>query len=75
MEEIMSMLLALKPDVDFTRETDLVGEGILTSFDIIQIVAMVRDEFGVKIPVADVVPDNFRSADTIRAMVQRLLDE
>ena len=75
MEEFIEHLKELKDDVDFENCTELVKEGHLTSFDIIQIVAMVREEYDVKIPVADIVPTNFRSAASIWALVEGLLDE
>lgn len=75
MEEFIELLKDLKDDVDFENCTDLVKEGYLTSFDIIQIVAMVKEEYDVKIPVADIIPSNFRSAASIWAIVEGLLDE
>ena len=75
MEEFIERLKELKGDVDFENGTDLVKGGFLNSFDIIQIVAMVKEEYDVKIPVADIVPDNFRSAASIWAVVEKLLDD
>ena len=75
MEEFIAHLRELKSDVDYEHCEDLIGEGYLNSFDIIQIVAMVREEYDVKIPVADVIPKNFRSAASIWAVVEELLDE
>lgn len=75
MEEFIERLRELKSDVDYENCQDLVKEGFLNSFDIIQIVAMVREEYDVKIPVADIVPNNFRSAASIWAMVEGLLDD
>ena len=35
MEELMEVLSALKPEIDFTKETELIDEGLLESFDVI----------------------------------------
>ena len=75
MEELMEILKELKPDADFENCEDLIGEGVLNSFDVIQIVAMVKEEFGVKIPVKSVIPANFRTVDTIWGVISELLDE
>ena len=75
MQKLLAALSEVRDDVDFENCGDLVKEGYLTSFDIIQIVTMVRDEYDVKIPVADVIPANFRSAESIWAIVETLLDE
>ena len=42
MEKLLKILNELKPGIDFETETDLIGRGILTSFDIIRLVV----EFG-----------------------------
>ena len=34
MEELMEVLSALKPEIDFTKETELIDEGLLESFDV-----------------------------------------
>ena len=75
MEEFIERLKELKGDVDFANCEDLMGEGYLNSFDIIRIVAMVKEEYDVKIPAVDVIPANFRSAASIWSMVERLLDD
>ena len=75
MEEFIAHLKELKSDVDFEHETELVKSGFLNSFDIIQIVAMVKKEYDVKIPAADILPINFRSAESMWAIVQKLLDD
>ena len=33
MEELMEVLSALKPEIDFTKETELIDEGLLESFE------------------------------------------
>lgn len=50
MEELMEVLSALKPEIDFTKETELIDEGLLESFDVITLIAELEDQFGVEIP-------------------------
>ncbi len=75
MEEFIAHLKELKGGVDFENEKELVKSGCLNSFDIIQIVAMVKREYDVKIPAADILPVNFRSAEAMWAIVEKLLDD
>ena len=75
MQEFIEKLKALKDGVDFENCTELVRGGFLTSFDIIRIVAMVKEEYDVKIPVADIMPVNFDSAAKIWSIVEELLDD
>ena len=72
MEELMEVLSALKPEIDFTKETELIDEGLLESFDVITLIAELEDQFGVEIPAEEIVPENFNSAEALWAMIQRL---
>ena len=55
MEELMEVLSALKPEIDFTKETELIDEGLLESFDVITLIAELEDQFGVEIPAEEIV--------------------
>ena len=72
MEQLMTILNDLRPDVDFENEYNLVGSGILDSFDIITLVGELGETFGVEISALDLVPENFNSAEEIWALIQRL---
>lgn len=74
MEELLKLLSEVKPGVDFTKENDLIGAGILDSLTIIQLVTRINDEFDVEITPLDLIPENFRSAETIYAMIQNAED-
>lgn len=74
MQEFLELLGGIRPDVDFENTTNLVTGGILKSFDIIQIVGMIDDEYDVKVPVAELKPENFDSAKALFEMIERLDD-
>ena len=73
-EKIVELLEAIIPDCDVCNTVDLIGEGYLTSFSIMQLVVALSDEFDVEITPVDIVPENFKNIDTITALVQRLED-
>jgi acyl carrier protein len=75
MEELMSILEEIRPDVDFENEKFLVKDGILESFDIISIVGALNDEYDIEIRPVDLIPENFNSAEAMLAMIKRLQDE
>ncbi len=75
MEAIIKILNEIKPGVDWENETDLIGNHILDSLKIVQLVGELNDEFDIEITPIDIVPENFKSAETISAMVKRLEDE
>ena len=75
MEQLMEILEGIRPDIDFANEKSLVTDRLLESFDIINLVSEIDDEFDVKIKPADLVPENFDSAEAMWALIQRLQDE
>jgi len=72
MEELLELLADVRDDVDFESCDDLIDGKVLTSFDIIQIIAVIDDEFDVAVPATEIIPDNFNSAKAIYEMIQRL---
>ncbi len=75
MEELKSLLEELRPDIDFDNEKELVTNRVLESFDIINLVSELDDEFDIKIKPADLIPENFNSVEAMWKMIQRLQDE
>jgi len=75
MDELLDVLKELHPEVDFEVAEDLVTDGVLTSLDIIAIIAELNASFDVEVPAEEIVPENFSSAAAIWAMVERLRDE
>ncbi|MCH5351876.1 MAG: acyl carrier protein [Acutalibacter sp.] len=75
MEQVLQILSAVRPDVDFETETALIDDGVLDSFDIVAIVGDLNDAFGIEITVEELEPENFNSAEAIYALVQKLLEE
>ena len=86
-DTILEILEELRPDVDFENETNLISGGILEketkliddkileSFDIVSLVSELSDEFDITIRPKDLVPENFNSVDAIEALVSKLVEE
>lgn len=72
MDELLNILSEIKPDVDFNAETGLIDNGILDSFDIVQIISELKEAFDIEISPAEIIPENFNSAEALWAMVQKL---
>ncbi|MBS6396194.1 MAG: acyl carrier protein [Clostridiales bacterium] len=75
MEELMELLTALKPEIDFEVEKELIDEGLLESFDVITLIAEIEDQFGIEIPAEEIVPENFNSAEGIWNLMERIKEE
>ena len=74
-ERILKLLEGIQPDIDFENETALIDDSLLESFDVIQIVTSLMDEFDISIDADDIEPENLNSLDAICAMVERTLAE
>lgn len=68
MEELIQILHSIRPDINFEKESNLVDNGILDSFDIVSIVSELNDHFNISIRVIDLKPENFNSAAGIYEM-------
>ena len=75
MDALLEILLELHPDVDFAAHKTLIDDQVLDSFDIITLVAEINERIGVTIPAGELLPENFNSYDSLRALVERLEDE
>ncbi len=75
MDTLMEILEDVQPDVDFENCDTLIDDGMLDSFAILSIVSELEDQFEISVSPADIIPENFNSAQAIWAMVQRLQGE
>lgn len=73
-ERILEVVKSVRPDVDFEKETALIDDEILDSFDVIQIVTELMEEFGIFIDADDIEPENLNSLEGIREMVERKME-
>ncbi len=60
-EKIISILSELRPEFDFNESLNFIEEGMLDSFDIINLVTALDSEFSISIDGMDVLPNNFSS--------------
>lgn len=75
MGKLLEILKGIRPDVDFENETSLVDDGILDSFDVVSIISELDDAFGVQIRIDELDPENFNSAASIMALIEKLKDK
>lgn len=75
MEQLQQILEEIRPDIDFTKETKLIDDGVLDSFDIISIVGELNMTYDIEINVEDLLPENFNSMEAIYELVCKLADE
>lgn len=74
-EKIIEILTEINPGGDFVNSADLIGDGLIDSFAVINLVSDLEDEFDVEISVKDVVRENFKTVKTIAALIKRASEE
>lgn len=75
METLLEILTGLHPEVDFETCKTLIDDKILDSFDIVTLISDISEEFDITIPVDEIVPKNFNSAQALYDMIERLMEE
>ncbi len=70
MKKLLKILGELYPEVDFESERELSGERALGSLDMVTLVSDICAEYGVSISPDDITPENFKSIDTVAALIK-----
>lgn len=70
-EQILAILKEIQPDFAFEDGVDFIEEGYLDSFDIVQLVSELEARFQITISALEILPENFHSAEAIRALVEK----
>lgn len=68
---IMQILQDIKPEADFASCDDFIAASLLDSYEIVELVEALEDEFGVFIDGMEILPENFVSVETIQALIDR----
>jgi acyl carrier protein len=74
METIYNILKRLHPELERVDADGLVDDGILTSLDVVTLIMELNEAFEISIPVEEILPTNFNSAEAMYALVERMQD-
>lgn len=68
-EKIIKILTELRPEFDFKEDVDFIEEGMLDSFDVVNLVTELDSTFEISIDGVDILPENFASIDSIEKLL------
>lgn len=68
-QQIIKILAELRPEFDFTQNINFIEEGMLDSFDIVNLVSELDSKFGISIDGVDIIPENFSSVEAIKNLL------
>ena len=71
-ETILSILGEIADGIDFETSAALIDDELLSSLDMLQLIAALNDEFDISIPAPEIVPENFNSVAAMEALIKRL---
>lgn len=75
LNEIIEILMEVHPEIDYMTEDKLIDKRIFDSFDVVNVVGELMDNFDVEITAEHMIPDNFNSAQAICSLVESLSEE
>lgn len=70
-DKIVKILTELRPEFDFTESVNFIEEGMLDSFDVINLVTALDEQYGISIDGMDVLPENFSSVEKIEKLLKK----
>ena len=70
MEQLLKVLSGVCPNIDFTKETALVDDGLIDSFEMVALVSELMEAFDVELDVDDLLPENFNSAEAMWKLIR-----
>ena len=71
-EQIINILTELRPEFDFTQEgVNFIEEGMLDSFDMVNLVNDLDSTFGISIDGVDILPENFATVESIEQLLKK----
>lgn len=71
-EKILDILTGINPEIEDIINEDLLESGLFDSFEIINIVMALEDCFHIEIDPELIVPENFRSVDSILTLIKSI---
>ncbi len=68
-EKIIGFLSEIRPELNFSESSNFIEEGMLDSFDIVQLVVSLDEAFEISIDGLDILPENFSSVENIAELL------
>ena len=74
-EKILDILEELCPGTEVDKCETLIDDGVIDSFDVINLVGELMESFEVEIGAEYIVPENFNSIESMIKMIEKLKNE
>lgn len=74
-DKVLETICEVNDKIMENQEHDLLLNNIIDSFDIVEMMVELEDAFDIEMAAEDVVPDNFRTVDSIADLIERIIKE
>lgn len=74
-KKILAILGDVNEEILTYTGTNMVGDGLLDSFELISLVGILEDEFDIEIDAEYVTVQNFANKDSVISLVAKLVSE
>jgi len=71
MNKIIAILRDLRPEYDFLDQNDFIESGMIDSFDVLNLVTELEENFDIRIDGSDILPENFCSIKAIENLIEK----
>jgi len=71
-EQVVAILKEVLPAVDSEGITTLIDDAYIESMELMMLISMINEKFGIEIGFEEIAPENFNSVDAIASMIDRL---
>lgn len=68
---IFEILNEIKPEQNFYDSDNYIDDGMLDSFDIIELISMLEEKFDIVIDGMDIIPEYFSNVKQIERLVRK----
>lgn len=72
MNKLLEILKQINDSIEYEKESNLVDDGLFSSFDILQCVSAIEENYGIEVPMSEIRNENFNSLENISNMIERL---
>ena len=74
-DSILDVLREVNEDADFESSSDFIEDGLMDSFEIVDLVSRLEDKFDLEIRGIDIVPENFVNLEAIEKLLKKYLED
>lgn len=71
-DKLISVLKKFRDNIDFENEKKLMGDRLIDSIELVEMIGLIEDEFGIEVPIEEILPENFDNVDNMLKLVEKL---